>query len=95
MKINTQKLDEVISLLSSEIHKEAWSEIKKMAKIINNTQKKPEILGCPFCGSKPELKIMTTTSYCVDCDNPECSTSCSTMWFESQEDAIQIWNKRA
>jgi Lar family restriction alleviation protein len=64
------------------------------------TMTETKLKPCPFCGGKAELvkSNMTLTfadSFCVRCDNLGCFIRPNTPHRLSDEDAINIWNRRA
>ena len=57
-----------------------------------------KLLPCPFCGKEPEIdqyKIQGVMLWNVACMNDDCLVEVETEDFESEEDAIKAWNKRA
>ena len=62
-----------------------------------------EIKPCPFCGGK-EITVCTTEDlghynvefgfFCV-CDARRCGCGASTGWSETEDDAMDDWNRRA
>ena len=48
---------------------------------------------CPFCGTKPILKI-TKSGVRIECSNESCKCFPRTWWFETVEEASEVWNKR-
>ena len=57
-----------------------------------------QLLPCPFCGKEPEIdryKIKGIMHWNVSCMNDHCLVHVETDDFESEEEAIGAWNKRA
>ena len=55
-----------------------------------------ELKPCPFCGSTPMLRRGKTDEwYHVECGNRECPIYVETRRFYTQEEAIEVWNRRA
>ena len=55
-------------------------------------------LPCPFCGKDPEIdkdKLRGVTVWNVGCTNKDCLVDVETVDFESEDDAIKVWNQRA
>lgn len=53
--------------------------------------------NCPFCGGSASLKFANTTEeYFVDCDleKETCAVIPSTWFYETEEEAIEAWNRR-
>lgn len=56
---------------------------------------------CPFCGEEPYLqfresdKTLLDVEFYVECANPYCGVEPVTSGFETEEDAIAAWNRRA
>jgi len=63
----------------------------------------PELKPCPFCGRKPtKVRQHQIAGFAVIYYNVECHTRASkcpvqpkTMYFKSEEAAIEAWNRRA
>lgn len=63
----------------------------------------PRLRECPFCGRKPQkvrqhqLAGFSSIYYTVDCKAPKskCPVNPQTMFFKSEEAAIEAWNRRA
>ena len=53
-----------------------------------------ELKPCPFCGNTPMLRN-DAGEWRVECSGPECDCLPSTWWYESEEEAIEAWNRRA
>lgn len=51
-----------------------------------------ELKPCPFCGSQP-FESDCCNTYRITCTDDDCP-ACNDNWFESEEDAIERWNKR-
>lgn len=58
-----------------------------------------ELRECPFCGQIPEIFGREysdgRSAFHVACNNLECDVDCRTMAFDTEEDAIEKWNRRA
>ena len=57
-----------------------------------------QLLPCPFCGKEPEIdgyKIKGIMHWNVSCMNDHCLVHVETDDFESEEESIGAWNKRA
>ena len=62
-----------------------------------------ELKPCPFCGRKPskvrqhQLAGFAQIYYSVECKakNSKCPVRPHTMYFKSEEAAIEAWNRRA
>jgi Lar family restriction alleviation protein len=57
-----------------------------------------QLLPCPFCGKEPEIdkyKIKGIMHWNVGCMNDHCLVHVETDDFESKDEAIGAWNKRA
>ena len=55
------------------------------------------LLPCPFCGKEPEIdkyKIKGVMQWNVSCMNDNCLVHVETDDFESENEAIQAWQKR-
>ena len=51
---------------------------------------------CPFCGAEGTLQNWACGDhYYVECLNPECTGDPCTDDFDTEEEAIAAWNKRA
>lgn len=62
---------------------------------------KLNLLPCPFCGGEVSVKHVAYVAgvvqgYWVGCDNIDCYTDieCSTYAFETEAEAIEVWNRR-
>ena len=49
---------------------------------------------CPFCGGEANLCV-SRYGYWVECENPVCYLMPSTVFFDSREEATNVWNRRA
>ncbi len=50
---------------------------------------------CPFCGSDAELKIrMPSKLYRYCCPDYRCCARGFGLWFNSEAEALEAWNKR-
>lgn len=54
-----------------------------------------DLKPCPFCGGKVEISNDGKGLYRVGCDNANCFTHVFTYWCRTQDDAAEVWNKRA
>ena len=55
-----------------------------------------KLKSCPFCGGEALLrKVPNENRYYVRCGNNECPIHVSTCMRETEEEAIEIWNRRA
>ena len=56
---------------------------------------------CPFCGKKSDFdewkqtKIFEKIAFRVLCVNIDCPVQPATDWFNTKEEAIEAWNRRA
>lgn len=55
-----------------------------------------ELKRCPFCGSPGEVEHREYSgTWIVQCSNGECPASYMIGWdYETEEDAIDAWNRR-
>lgn len=57
-----------------------------------------ELKPCPFCGGEAllrENKNSFVPRFYVRCGNKDCSVVCSTCNRDTQEEAANLWNRRA
>ena len=57
-------------------------------------------LPCPFCGSRAHERCHIRDDgrphkYSIECGNPNCRISPDTYYYETRDEAIAAWNKRA
>ncbi|WP_148897171.1 hypothetical protein [Geothermobacter ehrlichii] len=53
-----------------------------------------EILGCPWCGEKPEI-VQSWSGFILECKNINiCRVHPSTGWCENLDVAMSVWNDR-
>ena len=59
---------------------------------------KVELLPCPFCGKvpilQPSYEILAITSWDVWCGTAGCYLEYGADWYNTREDAIEMWNTR-
>jgi hypothetical protein len=54
-----------------------------------------KIKPCPFCGEEAEVNNGGFGEKYVTCKNNQCGGSLSgSIWFTSDEEAIEVWNRR-
>lgn len=49
---------------------------------------------CPFCGNLPRL-LQIGEDWKVECISEECTALPSTYFYDTKEEAIEAWNRRA
>ena len=54
-----------------------------------------ELKPCPFCDGKASLKVISDEFHQVSCDNPLCKVLPQTWSYDTDEEAIEAWNRRA
>lgn len=54
-----------------------------------------ELKPCPFCGGEATLSYNTAYGFCPWCDNTDCILNDLTHGYETEEEAIEAWNRRA
>ncbi len=57
-----------------------------------------QLLNCPFCGEKPEIKSYKKQGveyWSIHCINDACLVYVVTDEFEIKEKALKAWNKRS
>ena len=62
-----------------------------------------ELKPCPFCGGKAERKETynyfwsgrSIPQYFIKCSNKECGVYVATCNRDTEEEAVEIWNRRA
>ena len=77
------------------IHDEVM-EIFENILMKKQTAMKP--LPCPFCGAAPVINsyvIKGVKFWNVGCENDDCAVDVETADFESEDEAVMAWNKRA
>ena len=55
---------------------------------------KAELKPCPFCGRKAILRRDSHGCY-IGCENGMCSVLPTTWYYDTEEEAIEAWNRRA
>ena len=54
---------------------------------------------CPFCGAIPDIKRLHLSnhkiSFSIVCFNTNCFVKPMSEWFNTEEKAIEAWNRRA
>jgi len=54
---------------------------------------------CPFCGQSAHLVTVEqpdgSETYSVDCDNDGCVVSPYTPLYDTETEAVEVWNRRA
>ncbi len=57
-----------------------------------------KVLGCPFCGSDPEIKrgLMDPNDYIIECtaNTTVCQVVAKTGAFKTIAQAVAVWNRR-
>lgn len=53
-----------------------------------------QLKPCPFCGGEPLLKRCGKMSFVV-CDYSYCDVQPWTKYMQTDEEAIEVWNRRA
>lgn len=56
-----------------------------------------ELKPCPFCEDGGMIKLECLNNifyYSISCINPRCFIKPSTIWFETEQEAIDAWNIR-
>ena len=46
---------------------------------------------CPWCKEFPFI-TEGGPDYCISCESEKCLISPSTHWYDTEEDAIKVWN---
>lgn len=55
-----------------------------------------KVKKCPFCGNDAELKVrMPSMLYRYCCMDYRCCARGFGLWFKSEDEALEAWNKRA
>lgn len=54
-----------------------------------------KVKNCPFCGNDAELKVRTIGLYRYCCPDYRCCARGFGLWFKSEDEALEAWNKRA
>lgn len=57
-----------------------------------------ELKPCPFCGAPAELEgvyMFGSTVWFVNCLNPECEIRPGTGHYDTKDEAVKVWNRRA
>lgn len=55
-----------------------------------------KVKNCPFCGNGAELKVrMPSKLYRYCCPDYRCCARGFGLWFKSEDEALEAWNKRA
>lgn len=73
------------------------SEKELMENSIEIPKIEPYLKPCPFCGGKATLRRATFVcfaAYNVICNNPNCKILVNTLNRETEQEAIEIWNRR-
>lgn len=78
-----------------------------MAYVLDDENKLPDFLPCPFCGKEPALQVdkrypkwtkdtsMPVDGYCIVCNTRECPIyHADNTWYMSAELAVVNWNTR-
>ena len=92
-----------------EINPSSYTEIyirEKINELVDAynglVEKEPEteLFPCPWCNQVPKVSLMVDAEclagdYTVDCLNADCVCAPGTSIYETKEEAINAWNKRA
>ena len=54
-----------------------------------------ELKPCPFCGNKANTYSNSRGFWGVDCESNECITHTMVVDYNTEEDAVEAWNRRA
>lgn len=56
-----------------------------------------ELKPCPFCGGKAEIKSSADNDFWVECalEHRFCQVIPKTWSYETEQEAVEAWNKRA
>ena len=57
-------------------------------------EERDELKPCPFCGERAILRRDSSGCY-VKCNNGMCKVMLTTWYYETEEEAITAWNRRA
>ena len=52
------------------------------------------LLPCPFCGGEAKLNVLYDDFHQVGCSNPLCKVLPQTWSYDTDEEAIEAWNRR-
>lgn len=53
-----------------------------------------DLKACPFCGSAANIRFDFKHDYVVFCTNDDCMLNELEYGFDSEEEAIETWNRR-
>lgn len=74
---------------------DAETKIKELNEAIETNQKtEPKPKPCPFCGKEPRIYGDKPQVY-IACVNQDCPVNSETIFFQTREEAIEAWNRRA
>lgn len=87
---------EMTTEMVTNIVKDAWhngfAEGKKEKESELEPEPKPK--PCPFCGKEPRIYGDKPQAY-IACVNEKCPVNSETIFFQTREEAIEAWNRRA
>lgn len=58
-------------------------------------EKMDKLKSCPFCGETPVVHHPIDATYYIECINSGCSCLPETWYYDTEEEAIEAWNRRA
>lgn len=96
-KVLGDKLEEAngrIERLNTELDEVSVENERLRERLEKETDEEPEPKPCPFCGKAPRISEVNFQT-CIACVNEDCPVNPETIFFQTREEAIEAWNRRA